>query len=101
MEYDPSKVGTEKVLEYFFKIHDPTTLNRQGPDVGDQYRSAIFFTRPEQESAARNVIAKLSEAKKFSRPIVTEVDLAGPYTAAEEYHQKYHAKHGGACSVPR
>jgi peptide methionine sulfoxide reductase msrA/msrB len=101
VEYDPSKVSTEKVLEYFFKIHDPTTLNRQGPDVGDQYRSAIYFTRPEQESAARKVIAKLTEAKKFSRPIVTQVDLAGPYTAAEDYHQKYHAKHGGGCSVPR
>ena len=101
VEYDPAKVSTERVLEYFFKIHDPTTLNRQGPDVGDQYRSAIYFTRPEQESAARNVIAKLSEAKNFSRPIVTQVDLAGPYTAAEDYHQKYHQKHGGGCAVPR
>ena len=100
MEYEPGKVSTEKVLEYFFKIHDPTTLNRQGPDVGDQYRSAIYFTRPEQESAARKVIAKLTEAKKFSRPIVTQVDLAGPYTAAEDYHQKYHEKHGGAgCHI--
>ena len=101
VEYDPSKASTEKVLEYFFKIHDPTTLNRQGPDVGDQYRSAIYFTRPEQESAARKVITKLTEAKKFSRPIVTQVDLAGPYTPAEEYHQKYHQKHGGGCSVPK
>ena len=69
--------------------------------MGDQYRSTIFFTRPEQESAARKVIAKLTGERKFSRPIVTQVDLAGPYTAAEEYHQKYHEKHGGACSVPR
>ncbi|NBS55281.1 peptide-methionine (S)-S-oxide reductase, partial [bacterium] len=81
---------------------DPTTMNRQGPDVGDQYRSAIFFTRPEQESAARKVILNLAAAKKFPRPIVTEVDLAGPYTKAEEYHQKYHKKHGGpSCRVPQ
>jgi peptide methionine sulfoxide reductase msrA/msrB len=100
VEYEPAKIATEKLLEYFFKIHDPTTLNRQGPDVGDQYRSAIFFTRPEQEAAARKVIGQLTEAKKFSRPIVTQVDLAGQYTAAEEYHQKYHQKHGGGCAVP-
>ncbi|NBQ64129.1 MAG: bifunctional methionine sulfoxide reductase B/A protein [Verrucomicrobia bacterium] len=102
VEYNPGKISTVKILEYFFKIHDPTTLNRQGPDLGDQYRSAIFFTRPEQESAAREVIARLIQEKKFPRPIVTQVDLAGPYTKAEEYHQKYHQKHGGpGCIVPK
>ena len=101
LEYETRKTNTARVLEYFFKIHDPTTMNRQGPDVGDQYRSAIFFTRPEQEWVAREVIAKLTADKKFSRPIVTQVDLAGPYTRAEEYHQKYFEKHGGGhCHTP-
>ena len=101
VEYDPQKVTTEKLLQRFFVMHDPTTLNRQGPDVGDQYRSAIFFTRPEQETVALDVIDKLSAAKKFSGPIVTQVELAGPYTRGEEYHQKYFEKHGGGgCHVP-
>ena len=102
LEYETKKTDTAKVLEYFFKIHDPTTLNRQGPDVGDQYRSAIFFTRPEQEEVAREVMEKLTAKKEFSRPIVTQVDLAGPYTKGEEYHQKYFQKHGGGgCHIPR
>lgn len=101
VEYDPKKVSTEKLLQRFFAMHDPTTLNRQGPDVGDQYRSAIFFTRPEQETVGRQVIDQLSLEKKFSRPIVTEVELAGPYTRGEEYHQKYFEKRGGGgCHVP-
>jgi len=100
--YETKKTNTRKVVEYFFKIHDPTTLNRQGPDVGDQYRSAIYFNRPEQEMVIRSVIAELTQQKKFSRPIVTQVDLAGTFTPAEEYHQKYFQKHGGAgCHVPQ
>jgi methionine-S-sulfoxide reductase len=100
--YETKKTDTGKVAEYFFKIHDPTTLNRQGPDVGDQYRSAIYFTRPEQESAVRDVIEKLTKEKKFSRPIVTQVDVASPFTRAEEYHQKYFEKHGGGgCHIPQ
>jgi len=70
--------------------------------LGDQYRSVIFFTRPEQEASAREVIAGLIRKKKFPRSIVTQVDLAGPYTKAEDYHQKYHQKHGGpGCSMPK
>ena len=100
--YDPKKSKTRSVVEYFFKIHDPTTLNRQGPDVGDQYRSVIYFTRPEQESVIREVVDELTKQKKFSRPIVTQVDLAGPFTRAEEYHQKYFQKNGGGgCHVPQ
>jgi len=100
--YDPKKSKTRSVVEYFFKIHDPTTLNRQGPDVGDQYRSVIFFTRPEQESVIRDEVDELTKQKKFSRPIVTQVDLAGPFTRAEEYHQKYFQKNGGGgCHVPQ
>ena len=100
--YETKKADTKKVVEYFFKIHDPTTLNRQGPDVGDQYRSAIYFTRAEQESDVRDVIDRLTSEKKFSRPIVTQVDWAGPYTKAEEYHQKYFQKNGGGgCHVPQ
>lgn len=98
--YDTRKTTTEKVVEHFFKLHDPTTLNRQGPDVGDQYRSVIYFTRPEQESEIREVIDRLTREKKFARPIVTQVDLAGPFTPAEDYHQKYFQKNGGGgCHV--
>ena len=100
--YETKKTDTKKIVEYFFKIHDPTTPNRQGPDVGDQYRSAIYFTRGEQESDVRDVIDRLTSEKKFSRPIVTQVDWAGPYTKAEEYHQKYFQKNGGGgCHVPQ
>ncbi|MCX6935402.1 MAG: peptide-methionine (S)-S-oxide reductase MsrA, partial [Verrucomicrobia bacterium] len=97
VEYDTKKTSTEKVLEYFFTVHDPTTMNRQGPDVGDQYRSVIFFTRPEQEEVAREVMGKLGRERKFSRPIVTRVDFAGPYMKGEEGHQRYFEKNGGGC----
>ena len=100
--FDPKKIPLERVLAWFWDLHDPTQLNRQGPDVGDQYRSAIYFTRPEQESAVREVIERLTKEKKFSRAIVTQVDLASPYTRAEEYHQKYFEKNGGGgCHIPQ
>ena len=101
VEYDPAKASCDKLLDEFFSIHDPTTLNRQGPDIGDSYRSAIFFTLPSQEAAARAVIARLTAEKAFRNPIVTQLDLAGPYTLAEDYHQKYSAKHGGGICHPR
>jgi peptide methionine sulfoxide reductase msrA/msrB len=101
VEYDPAKASCEQLLNEYFSIHDPTTVNRQGPDIGDSYRSAIFFTLPSQEAAARTVIARLTAEKAFSNPIVTQIDLAGPYTLAEEYHQKYSAKHGGGICHPR
>jgi peptide methionine sulfoxide reductase msrA/msrB len=95
VEYNPSKVPLVKLLETFWAVHDPTTLNRQGPDIGDNYRSAIYFTRPEQETEVRSSLA--AEQTKLRSPIVTEIALAGPYTPAEDYHQKYAEKHGGAA----
>jgi peptide methionine sulfoxide reductase msrA/msrB len=101
LEFDPSIVSYSRLLELFFEIHDPTSLDRQGFDIGDNYRSAIFFTSPSQEAAARRAIATLEETGKYRRPIVTQVELAGPFYRAEEYHQQYAAKHGGGfCHVP-
>ncbi len=94
VEFDPAVVTYEKLLDAFFGMHDPTTLNRQGPDRGSQYRSAIFFHSPEQESLARATINSLAGARRFPRPIVTEVVPAGPFWPAEEYHQRYYQKHG-------
>ena len=101
VEFDPSVVSYAKLLDLFFDIHNPTSLNRQGLDFGDNYRSAIYFTSPEQEASARHAIAKLEEGGKYKRPIVTEVELAGSFYRAEEYHQQYAAKHGGGfCHIP-
>jgi len=90
--FDPTVTTYREVLEVFFAIHDPTTLNRQGNDVGTQYRSAIFYHSPEQKSAAEEVIAELTKDEVFDRPIVTEVVPAGPFYLAEEYHQEYFAR---------
>ena len=90
--YDPAKVSYEQLLDAFWSAHDPTTVNRQGPDIGTQYRSAIFFHSPEQERLAR-VSAENAQAK-FRRPIVTEITPASTFYPAEEYHQKYLAKRG-------
>lgn len=92
--YDPSKVSYSKLLEVFFENHNPMQLNRQGPDVGTQYRSAVFFYNDEQRAAAEATIAKLGTSGKFPRPIVTEVTKAQPFFKAEEYHQRYLAKRG-------
>ncbi len=90
VEYDPSKVSYEELLEVFWENHDPTTPNRQGPDVGTQYRSAIFYHDPEQEAAAR---ASKEEAQtRFKDPIVTEITSASEFYRAEEYHQRYFEK---------
>lgn len=98
IEFDASKVSYETLLKQFFRMHDPTQLNRQGPDVGDQYRSAIFYVTDEQKETAEKVIAELQS--NFEAPIVTEVTMAGPFYRAEEYHQKYTEKTGrGACHV--
>jgi len=100
VDFDPAIVSYQQLIDLFFQMHNPTTLNRQGFDVGNSYRSAIFFTTPEQESVARTTIAKLEQEKKFRNPIVTQVELAGPFYRAEEYHQQYAAKHGGGfCHV--
>ena len=92
--FDPDIVSYEDVLGVFFSIHDPTTLNRQGNDVGTQYRSAIFFHSPEQEAKARSVIDKITRAKVFSNPIVTEIVPAAEFHMAEDYHQEYFRRVG-------
>ena len=96
VEYDPSKVSYEELLAVFWNIHDPTTLNRQGPDVGTQYRSAIFFHNPDQEVAAKASKEQLQHSGRFKKPIVTELTPASPFYRAEEYHQRYLEKHGQA-----
>ena len=98
VEYDPAQVSYEALLKVFFENHDPTTKDRQGPDVGDQYRSAVFFHTPEQRKAAEAMIARLTKEKAFRRPIVTQIVLAATFWRAEEYHQRYHEKHGGSCA---
>lgn len=101
MEYDPAQLSFAALLEVFWASHNPTTRNRQGPDVGSQYRSAVFFTTPEQETVARGSAAQLAKSGKLSGPVTTEIALAAPFYAAEEYHQKYHLKHGGgSCRIP-
>jgi len=92
--FDPAKVSFERLLEVFWGIHDPTQVNRQGPDFGSQYRTAIFFHTPEQEATAKKVKAELNASGKFKRPIATEITAAGPFYRAEEYHQKYFEKRG-------
>ena len=98
--YDPSKVTYETLLNLFWKLHDPTTLNRQGPDIGTQYRSAIFFHSPEQEATAKASIEKLSNSGMYKRPIVTEIVPAATFYRAEEYHQQYLEKRGlASCHI--
>jgi peptide-methionine (S)-S-oxide reductase len=92
--YDPAKVSFEKLLDVFWAMHDPTQVNRQGPDFGSQYRTAIFFSTPEQEAIARKSKAALDASGKYKRPIATEITAAGPFYRAEEYHQKYLEKRG-------
>lgn len=87
--YDPQKVSFAKLLEVFFTVHNPTSLNRQGADIGTQYRSAIFYHSEEQKSVAETVIAKLDNSGTWSDPIVTEVTAAQPFYVAEDYHQNY------------
>ncbi len=99
-EYDPSRVSYEDLLNVFWENHDPTTLNRQGPDIGSQYRSVIFFHTPEQEAAARASKERLDRSGRFSRPIVTEIIPAAEFYSAEEYHQQYLEKRGLAhCRI--
>lgn len=90
--YDPAQVSTRDLLEIFFLIHDPTTLNRQGNDVGTQYRSGIYFTTPEQEAQAHAIIDELSRTRVYPRAIVTEVCALANYHPAEDYHQDFFAR---------
>ncbi len=100
VQFDPSKVSYEQLLDVFWKIHDPTTPNRQGPDVGTQYRSAIFYHDEGQRAAAESSRGRLEASGRFHRPIVTEITPASPFYRAEEYHQKYLQKQGRShCSI--
>ncbi len=94
VEYDPSVVSYDEILEVFWSSHDPTTLNRQGPDVGEQYRSAIFFHNVEQEAAARASKERLQNSGMYEKNVVTQIVPASQFYKAEEYHQKYYAKCG-------
>ena len=97
---DPKKVTYRQLLTWFFKLHDPTQLNRQGPDVGTQYRSAIFFHSPEQEKSARAKVEGLGAAGRFHGPVVTQIVAAATFWKAEEYHPRYLQKAGRAsCKV--
>ncbi len=96
--FNPTRVSYRQLVERFFEIHNPTTLNRQGPDFGSQYRSGIYTANEKQASVAKAVIEELNEKRAFGdRSIVTEVEPAATFYEAEEYHQDYHAKHGGSC----
>jgi peptide methionine sulfoxide reductase msrA/msrB len=101
--FDPAKLSYEKLLDYFFRMHDPTTLNRQHNDVGTQYRSTIFYTSDTQKQTAERVKAKWGKLGKFNRPITTEITAATKFYPAEDYHQKYLVKNPGGytCHVLR
>ena len=100
IEYDPAKVSYEELLKVFWETHNPTTLNRQGPDIGTQYRSAIFFHTPEQKLAAVASKEKLQKSGKYKQPVVTEIVQAAEFYKAEDYHQQYLEKRGLAtCHI--
>jgi peptide-methionine (S)-S-oxide reductase len=101
VEFDPAKVSYDDLLKVFWENHDPTTLNRQGPDVGSQYRSAIFFHSPQQQAAALASKEQLERKGVYKNPIVTEITPASKYYLAEDYHQQYLEKRGrSACKIP-
>jgi peptide-methionine (S)-S-oxide reductase len=98
--FNPDKVPYRKLVEYFFRLHDPTQVNRQGPDYGTQYRSVIFWHSEAQKKIAESVMQELTTAKKYKSPIATQLVSAGTFWKAEEYHQRYFEKNGGpTCHV--
>jgi peptide-methionine (S)-S-oxide reductase len=98
--FDPEKISYDQLLNVFWTIHDPTQVNRQGPDYGKQYRTAIFFHSPEQEAAAKKSKQALDASGKLRRPVATEITPAGTFWRAEEYHQRYLEKRGAAsCHI--
>jgi peptide-methionine (S)-S-oxide reductase len=100
VEFDPSQITYDDLLEVFWSNHNPTTLNRQGPDVGAQYRSVIFYHSPEQKSAAERSRQKVDTSGRFSRPVVTQIEPAPTFWRAEEYHQRYLQKRGQShCAI--
>jgi len=98
VEYDPTKTTYKKLLEAFWAHHDPTTVDRQGPDVGDSYRSVVFYTSPEQQKEAVAYKEELTKAHRFPSPIVTAIEPAKAFYPAEDYHQNYFVKHGEVCN---
>ncbi|MFH1022467.1 MAG: peptide-methionine (S)-S-oxide reductase MsrA [Planctomycetota bacterium] len=99
--FDPAKVSYEHLLDVFWEIHDPTTRNRQGPDEGSQYRSVIFYHSDRQKAAVIAAKERVDKSGRYRRPVVTEIVPAGVFWRAEEYHQRYAEKHGGAaCPIP-
>lgn len=100
--FDPARVSYDTLLDIFWMNHDPTQVNRQGPDVGDNYRTVIFYHSPEQEAAAIASKKRLEESGRYKRPIATEIVPAGTFWDAEEYHQKYFSRRGIAstCNIP-
>jgi peptide-methionine (S)-S-oxide reductase len=100
VEFDPAAVSYETLLDTFWSNHDPTTRDRQGPDVGSQYRSVVFYHSPEQKAAAEKKMAELEKSGRFRRPIVTQIESAPTFYRAEEYHQQYLRKHGRThCAI--
>ena len=100
VEFDPSQISYQQLLDVFWSNHNPTTLNRQGPDVGTQYRSVVFYHSPEQKVAAEAAKEKLSKSGRFSKPIVTKIEPAPTFWRAEEYHQRYLQKRGQShCAI--
>jgi peptide-methionine (S)-S-oxide reductase len=102
VEYDPVRISFEQLLEIFWQIHDPTTLNRQGPDVGTQYRSIVFYSDENERKAAEESKRRLDESGKLGRPVVTQIVPAAEFYRAEEYHQRYYERMGIAptCGIP-
>lgn len=99
--FDPTHVSYHQLVEHFFRMHDPTQVNRQGPDIGDNYRSAIFYVDGKQKQTAEQIKQQLDAEKKFEHPIATEITKANTFYQAEAYHQKFVQKNGyGACVVP-
>ena len=100
IQFDASKISYETLLKLFFEMHNPTTMNRQGPDIGSQYRSVVFYHSDDQAKAASQVIEVLDQSGRWQQPVVTQVEAAMPFWPAEEYHQRYLEKHGmGFCSI--
>jgi peptide-methionine (S)-S-oxide reductase len=100
VEFDPDQVAYEQLLDVFWSNHNPTTRDRQGPDVGSQYRSVVFYHSPEQKAAAEAKKAELEKSGKFRQPIVTQIEPAPAFYRAEEYHQRYLEKHGRShCAI--
>ena len=94
LNFDPKVISYEKILNYFFEIHDPTTIDRQGPDIGTQYRSAVFYHSPKQQEAAKKSLDAQNASGKFRNPIMTEITPHNHFYRAEEYHQRYFEKQG-------